>query len=255
MPFSDSLGWRSPLLLWVPELEDHVVHECWHCSCGGVHVRVMLCRRLVVVFSVGQRFPGLDQTTRWVPDRWDVPTSRVVVNVRGMRFHKDGLVLVGLVAIIVGVQIGGRVLGLAESSDGIGLAIACVVGWTISGSPLHHELAHAVVARHAGIQVVGSGYSAARAYVLLHAPSTGVTVRAWIRTLAAGVVSNAVVALAAFVCWLGPGGAGFDPIGVFLLGIAASELLMVIGNATPVVDNDGRQILRALRIARSPVVL
>lgn len=209
----------------------------------------------MVASSIDQRFPGLDQTTRWVPDRSVLSTSRVVVNVRSVHFHKDGLVLVGLVAVIIGLQVGGRMLGLTESSEDIGLALACVVGWICAATPVHHELAHAVVARRQGISVEGLGFSAGRAYVILRAPSTGVSVRAWIRTLAAGVVSNAVVAVAAFAWWLGPGGARFDPSGAFFLGVAASELLTAITNAVPVANNDGRQILQALRLARSPVAL
>jgi Zn-dependent protease len=219
----------------------------------GPRVYALLCRRYVVASPVVQRFPGLDQTTRWVPDRSFVSTSRVVLNVRNVRFHKDGLVVVGLVAVIIGLQIGGRVLALTKSSDDIGLVLACLMGWSISVLPFHHELAHATVARREGIEVVAAGYSAGRAYVLLQAPSTGVTVRAWTRTLVAGVVSNGVVALAAFAWWLGRGGAKVDPTGAFLLGVFAMELSTAIANSVPVINNDGRQLLQALRIARSPV--
>ena len=196
---------------------------------------------------------GLDQTTRWVPDRGFVSTSRVVLHVRGVRFHKDGLVLLGLVAVIIGLQIGGKMLALTETSEDIGLAFACLVGWSISVLPFHHELAHATVARREGIEVAGAGYSAGRAYVILQTPSIGVTFRAWIRTLVAGAVSNAVVALVAFAWWLALG-PKLDPSGAFLFGVFAVELLAAIANLVPVANNDGRQIRQTLRVARSPAV-
>ena len=201
--------------------------------------------------SPAQRYPGLDQTTHWLPQRGYVSNSPVVLQLGGVRFHKDGLVLLGLVAIIVILQVGGRALDLTESSEDIGLALACVMGWTITLSPMHHEWAHAAVARREGITVLAAGYSAGRAYVLLAPPATGVTVRAWIRTLAAGAVSNAVVALLALAWWMGRG-PELDPNGAFLLGVCATELLAAITNSAPVANTDGRQIRDALHLARSP---
>ena len=202
--------------------------------------------------AVDQRYPALNQTTRWVPDRGYVSKSPVVLQLRRVRFHKDGLVLLGLVAVIVGLQVGGRILDLTESSEDIGLAFACVMGWSITVLPMHHELAHARVARREGIEVLAAGFSAGRAYVILEPPATGVTVRAWTRTLAAGAVSNAAVALVALAWWLSRG-PSLDPNGAFLLGVFAVELLAAITNLVPVANTDGRQIREALHIARSPL--
>lgn len=182
-------------------------------------------------------------------------TSPIVARVRTFHIHRDGAVLAGLIALAFAVNIIGPMIIGAEYIDDVALALTLGMLWGVVVAPLHHEVAHALVARHCRIEVIGSGYSARRAYVLFRPPVMGVTVRQWISTLAAGPASNAVVGSSALVCWVVVAHAKVSGGGLLVLVIALSELLLCLTSAIPFSDSDGQKISLLLRFARSPVVL
>ncbi len=140
-------------------------------------------------------------------------------------------------------------------SDPVSVAMASAVAWAGTIAPAHHEFAHSIVARHFGIEIRASGYHLRGAYVVLHPPSTGVTLRAWIWTLSAGPISKAIVGVALLAGWSLMSGGWFSAGGLFCMLVAALELCTSIANAAPGPKSDGGAIVDTLRISRSPVVI
>jgi len=208
---------------------------------------------LLMVRAPDQRYLGLDQHTRWLPTR-NVPTSSRVVYRHGtFCLHRSGAAWLILVGLLVSLPyLAGAILEPAFG-DPLFQAMALAAAWTATVTPLHHELAHALVANRAGISVVRSGFHFGGAYVVLRPPSTGVTVRDWIRTLAAGCASNLTVGGALVAGWLIVGDGWYNPAGVFVILVAGSELCVGIVNAIPQPRSDGGAVAEAMRLARSPL--
>ena len=201
------------------------------------------------------RYPGLGQHTRWVPTRNAPTSSRVVYRHGKFRLHRSGAATLILVGLLVSLPyLAGAILEPAFG-DPVFQAMAFAVAWMATVTPLHHELAHALVAKRAGISVVRSGYHFSGAYVELRPPSTGVTVRDWIRTLAAWCASNLTVGGALVVGWMMFGDGWFNAAGVFVMLVAAIELCVGIANAIPQPRSDGGAVVEAMRLARSPLVI
>lgn len=201
------------------------------------------------------RYPGLDQTTRWVPSRYAPSPSPVIWEHGGLRVHRAALLtLIPSVLVALAPFLGGAFIddGL---SDPLVVVVAFVIAWPGTVSAIHHEAAHVLVARHFGIGIRWVGYSGSGAYTIFHPPSTGVTLRAWIWTVAAGPISNAAVGFAMLAGWSIAGSSWFTAGGTFCMLVAAVELTTSLANAVPTPKSDGGAVLDALRIARSPVVL
>lgn len=158
-----------------------------------------------------RRYPGLDQQTRWIPSRCAPPSSRVIWQLGKFRLHRSALPLLFLSALYVGGPFVAGALIDRRFSHPVIVALTFAMAWGCMIVPLHHELMHSIVARHFGIETRASGYHLGGAYVVLHAPSTGVTPRAWIWTMSAGPISNAIVGIALLAGWLTSGG-GFTGV-------------------------------------------
>jgi Zn-dependent protease len=168
--------------------------------------------------------------------------------------HRSGVVLLVLSAMLVGAPFLAGALIEPHWSDPVLVAMTLACTWSAVIAPLHHELAHAWVAKRLGIEVLESGYHLGGAYVVLHPPSTGVPLRAWICTLSAGPISNAVVGIVLLAGWSLIVGELFSAGGLFCMLVAAIELCTAFANSVPVPRRDGGGIAAALRMARSPVV-
>jgi Zn-dependent protease len=163
-------------------------------------------------------------------------------------------VVLGFIVALVSSQFSGYLFISDFHIDASGLGLAVMVAWTFAVAPLHHELAHAWVARRQGIAVAMVGFHGSGAYVTLRPDSTGVTPRGWIKTLAAGPISNLGMGVALLACWLALGGDGSGAPNSVLLSVAAAELLTALLNAVPHPRTDGGAIREAFRLARASVL-
>ncbi|MEK7422624.1 MAG: M50 family metallopeptidase [Actinomycetota bacterium] len=202
-----------------------------------------------------RRYPGLDQQTRWVPSRCAPSSSRVVWQRGRFRLHRSALLMLFLSGLLVGAPFVAGALIDRRFSDPVFVAMAFALVWAGAIAPLHHELAHSSVARHFGIETRASGYHLGGAYVVLHPPSTGVTPRAWIWTLSAGPISNAIVGGALLAGWSLTSGGWFTAAGLFCMLVAAIELSTSFSNLVPGPKSDGGAIVDTLRISRSALVI
>ena len=125
-----------------------------------------------------------------------------------------------------------------------GLALA--LPWAFVVSFVHHELAHALVARRYGIETYAVGFHGNGAYVEFEQTDHEVTAQQWIRVLAAGPVSNAVAGAVLLTSWLAMGGGWSSSATVFCLVAGTFELVWALESAVPFRANDGRAILDAL---------
>jgi hypothetical protein len=195
---------------------------------------------------------GLDQQTRWVPSRYLVPTSRVIWQRGRFRLHHSAVRLLVVSALFVSLPL---VAGLALDSslaDPLFVGTAFALVWAFTISFLHHELAHAVVARHFGVETLAVGFHGNGAYVRFRPSSTGVEPRTWVWILAAGPLSNAVAGVLLLVGWWAAGADLSSAVSVFCLVAGVIELVWAFVTAVPIRENDGREIVDALRLTRSP---
>jgi hypothetical protein len=195
---------------------------------------------------------GPDQQTRWVPTRYRVPTSRVIWQRGKFRLHQSAVRLLVVSALLVIVPTIAGLLIEPPLMSPTSVAVAYAMAWAFTLSFLHHELAHALVARRHGIETLAMGFHGNGAYVRFRRTSTAVPPHAWVRILAAGPVSNAVVGSALLAGWLATGAGLSDPLGLFFLLAGVMELVWAAATGVPVRDNDGREIVDALRLSRSP---
>jgi Zn-dependent protease len=178
----------------------------------------------------------------------------MVVWQRGkFRLHRGALLMMFLTALLVGAPFVAGALINRRFSDPVFVAMALAMAWAGTIAPLHHELAHSIVARHFGIETRVAGYHLGGAYVVLHPPSTGVTPRAWIWTMSAGPISNAIVGCVVLAGWSLTSGHWFTAAGLFCMLVAALEVCTSFANAVPGPRSDGGAIVDALRISRSPL--
>ena len=190
-----------------------------------------------------------------MPSRCAAPSSQVIWQRGKFRLHRSALLMLFLSALLVGAPFVAGAFIDRRFSDPVFVAMAFAVAWAGAITPMHHELAHSIVARHFGIETLASGYHFGGAYVVLHPPSTGVTPRAWIYTLSAGAISNAIVGGAVLAGWSLTSRGWFTAAGLFCMLVAAIELCVSFANAVPTPNNDGGAIVDTLRIARTPVVI
>jgi hypothetical protein len=200
-----------------------------------------------------QRYPGMDQRTRWTPARYVPPTTRIVWRYGRFVLHRSGAILLALVVLAAGSVFAAMIT--LDVFDLVFVALLLACAWPVTVSPAHHELAHALMARRVGIAVERAGFHAGGAYVVFRPDADGVTVREWIRVLSAGIFSNLAVGTILVVGWSLLGDGWFTAGGLFCLLASSIEYCIAVTNAIPQGSSDGGAVKDALRVARSPLVL
>lgn len=195
---------------------------------------------------------GLDQQTRWVPSRYLVPTSRVIWQRGRFRLHHSAVRLLVVSVLFVILPLVAGVALDSSPADPLFVGTAFALVWAFTISFLHHELAHAVVARHFGVETLAVGFHGNGAYVRFRPSSTGVEPRTWVWILAAGPLSNAVAGALLLVGWWATGADLNSAVSVFCLVAGVIELVWAFVTAVPIRENDGSEIVDALRLSRSP---
>lgn len=182
----------------------------------------------------------------WVPTHYAVPTSPVVRQWGRVRLHRSGVRTLVVSTVLVGLAVVGA--GSAGPATtvlaGLGLALA----WASTVSFVHHEAAHALMARRFGVRTRDVGFHGNGAYVRFRPTAEPVPGRAWAWIMAAGPLSNALVGV--LLLWLAASRTDGPFLATFCLAAGAIELGWALRTGIPRRSNDGRALVDAWRSSR-----